>query len=67
MTSAMMARFDTNKDNVLTAEEWKKMPSSTPDADANKDGKITAEEFSEWIMKRGFRSRSQPPSSRSRD
>jgi hypothetical protein len=67
MASAMMARYDTNKDNVLTAEEWKKMPSSTSDADADKDGKITAEEFSEWIVKRGFRSRSQPPSSRGSD
>jgi hypothetical protein len=67
MTSAMMARYDTNKDNVLTAEEWKKMPPSTSDADADKDGKITAEEFSEWIVKRGFRSRSQPPSSRGSD
>jgi Ca2+-binding EF-hand superfamily protein len=37
----MIAQSDTNKDGVLTADEWTKMNKDYSAADTDKDGRIT--------------------------
>lgn len=40
-----IAKYDDNKDGVLTVKEWEKMYVVPEGADSNEDGKITAEEY----------------------
>lgn len=47
-----IAKYDTNKDRALTAEEWKNMSRSPEKADADGDGVVTAEELARSFMKR---------------
>ena len=46
-----IAKYDTNKDRALTAEEWKNMSRSPEGADADADGVVTAEELARSFMK----------------
>lgn len=62
----IIARYDKNKDGVLTAEEWKSMSTQPTAADADKDGKITSDEFVKWLQNRGAPSR-RPPAPASRN
>jgi Ca2+-binding EF-hand superfamily protein len=48
----LVAKYDTNKDGVLTKDEWSNMSKDPAAADANRDGKITVEEFARWSMQR---------------
>jgi Ca2+-binding EF-hand superfamily protein len=48
----LVAKYDTNKDGVLTKNEWSNMSKDPVAADANRDGKITVEEFARWSMQR---------------
>ena len=43
-----MARYDTNKDGVLTEDEWTKMPKDYSAADADGDGRITPAELAKF-------------------
>ena len=47
-----IAKYDTNKDRALTAEEWKNMSRSPEKADKDGDGVVTAEELALSFMKR---------------
>ncbi len=41
----VIKKYDTNKDGVLTADEWKNMPNDYSSADTNKDGRLTPVEL----------------------
>jgi hypothetical protein len=47
-----IAKYDTNKDRALTAEEWKNMSRSPEKADKDGDGVVTAEELALSFMKK---------------
>ena len=47
----VMAKYDTNKDGVLTGEEWKTAGAGVDAADADKDGRITPQEYGLWKKK----------------
>lgn len=48
----IIERNDTNKDNALTASEWKSMLLSPAAADADRDGRITIDEYALWMQSR---------------
>jgi len=47
-----ITRYDTNKDGVLTVDEWRKMRDDPGSADQNKDGRITPMEMARYMMER---------------
>jgi Ca2+-binding EF-hand superfamily protein len=47
-----IAKYDTNKDGVLTGNEWASMSRDPSGADADGDGRITIEELARGLMKR---------------
>jgi Ca2+-binding EF-hand superfamily protein len=48
----MIAKYDTNKDGVLTGNEWANMSRDPSGADADGDGRLTVEELARGLMKR---------------
>ncbi len=46
----IIKRADTNKDDVLTVDEWKEMIMDITPADADKDGRITINEYAGWLQ-----------------
>lgn len=46
-----IARYDTNKDGVLTEDEWSKMGQNPKLADQDRDGRITAKELAEYLVR----------------
>lgn len=64
---AVFERYDSNKDSVLTADEWKSMPPGASEADADKDGKVNPDELTAWFLKRSTRSRGRPTPTRSNE
>ena len=51
----IISRYDSNKDNSLTASEWEKMLMNPGPADANRDGRITITEYAAWMQERSKR------------
>ncbi len=49
---SMIGKYDTNKDGVLTEDEWTKMKLDYSHADVDKDGKITPAELADAFGKR---------------
>ena len=45
-------KYDTNKDQVLSEDEWSKSSTIKADADADKDGKITPQELAAFYKKK---------------
>jgi hypothetical protein len=51
--NGVIKRFDTDRDGVLTSEEWTVMPAPPANADADGNGQITSNELAIWyVMKR---------------
>ncbi len=48
----IISRYDKNKDDALTASEWKPMLMSPAAADANRDGRVTIIEYALWMESR---------------
>lgn len=48
----LIAKYDTNEDGVLVANEWKTMSKDPAEADADGDGRITVNEYAAWSMKK---------------
>jgi len=46
-----IAQYDTNKDGVLTEDEWSKMARNPKLADQDGNGRITAMEFAEYLVR----------------
>ena len=49
---SFIKRYDTNKDGVLTQDEWTKMNTDYSSADADKDGRITPTELGAAFVKK---------------
>ncbi|MBC8354593.1 MAG: EF-hand domain-containing protein [Planctomycetes bacterium] len=48
----LLAKYDTNSDGALVANEWKNMSKDPTSADSNGDGRIVVNELAVWSMKR---------------
>ena len=48
----LLAKYDTNADGALVADEWKAMSKDPTAADTNGDGRIVVNELAVWSMKR---------------
>lgn len=48
----LIKRYDTNKDGVLTKEEWTSMTKDYSSGDADKDGRLTPVELGAALMQR---------------
>ena len=48
----IIARYDKNKDEALTASEWSTMLMSPAAADGNRDGRVTIVEYASWMQSR---------------
>ncbi len=51
----IIARYDTDADQAITAAEWSKMLVDPSPADTNQDGKVTVSEYASWMEKRSSR------------
>ena len=49
---ALVKKYDTNGDGVLTKDEWAHMSNDPSSADLNTDGRITLEELARWTARR---------------
>ena len=50
--TGLLAKYDTNKDGALVADEWNAMSKDPTAADADGDGRIVVNELATWSMKR---------------
>lgn len=48
----VIKRFDTDRDGVLSAEEWTAMPAPPATADADNNGQITVNELAVWYVRK---------------
>ncbi len=48
----LLAKYDSNGDGALVADEWKSMSKDPTAADTNGDGRIVVNELAAWSMKR---------------
>ena len=49
---SFIKRYDTNKDGVLTQDEWTKLNTDYSSSDADKDGRITPRELGAAFVKK---------------
>ena len=51
----IIAKYDANKDGVLTDDEWSKMNQDVSSADQDKDGRLTPQEFAKYYGNKSSR------------
>jgi hypothetical protein len=49
---SLIKKYDLNKDDKLTEDEWKAMSRNPAEADKNNDGEVTAEELMIWATRK---------------
>lgn len=51
LAAAIIKRHDRDKNNALSSNEWRNVPSDISSADTNGNGYIVVMEFSDWMLK----------------